>query len=427
MGGSAFSSEEHNLYTPRMPRPVYNAVRDRCVSILADLYDSVAAPLEGPEKTDFGDLDLVLACPKTESASTLQALQEIVNALGAEKSILYENSSSNLALPWPAAAADGTPLEDDVVAGEKKKHVQVDVRICDSPEAQRWILFKHAHGDIWNVIGSVIRPYGLTADETALWIRVPEIEETNRNRAKVRLTADPDQVLDFLGLPAARFWEGPFASADDMYEYVAQCRMFHVPPAVAAAAQASEDDAKSLKTNDRRRMRQRPTFRRWVDDFTARCRAEGRFATPRTDRAQVTAEALARFGAEAEYTARRDAYLLETQEHMVWTDVIKGGVAPVTDPSDMVAVTHRACLVKALKAIVLEGDESYGVVPRESLRAPSGFLHVDRVRSFMERQGADVGEAAMQRHRQKSAEHMAAKRAREQAAADTAPAEAKLP
>ncbi len=61
-------------------------------------------------------------------------------------------------------------------------------------------LFKHAHGDIWNLLGSTIRPFGLTVDEDALWLRIPEIEKFDRKKAKIRLTSDPVEVIRFLGL-----------------------------------------------------------------------------------------------------------------------------------------------------------------------------------------------------------------------------------
>jgi hypothetical protein len=59
-------------------------------------------------------------------------------------------------------------------------------------------LFKHAHGDLWNLIGSTIRPFGFTVDEEALWVRIPEIEKFNKKRAKVLLTRNPAETVHFL-------------------------------------------------------------------------------------------------------------------------------------------------------------------------------------------------------------------------------------
>lgn len=418
MGGLAFSSGEKPLFTPRMPRPVYDAVKQRCTAVLGELYHYVGTPIEGPDKNDFGDVDMVVARPRDESSSSASihdALDVIVAALGATRAIVFERAPSSLALPWPAAAM---PVNTDDTHGETERYVQVDVRICASPEALRWLLFKHAHGDIWNILGSLIRAYGLTVDEDALWLRVAEIEAVDRNRAKVLLSKDPDRVLDFLGLPPARFWEGQFACADDMYEYVALCRMFWVPRRCADddAVAGGGADVGKLKSNDRRRLKQRPTFRRWVDDFVPRCRAAGRFSAPQTTRDAITSEALSRFDAEPAFTARRDAFLQERQALVIRDYVIKpaAAAAPVPGPppaasADAVAATYRACLSKALRAIVLDDDGTYGVVPGETLRGADGLFVVERVEAFVARCRDEVGAVAMERHRQKYEAHRLAR------------------
>lgn len=133
------------------------------------------------------------------------------------------------------------------------------------------ILFKHAHGDIWNLVGSTIRPFGLTVDEEALWLRIPEIEAYDRNSAKVMLTKDPVAVLRFLGLAVDNFWEEPFPSVEAMFDYVTTCRLFWVRPMTeedegnvdGAGVSGGEVGTKRLKHNDRRRMKGRPVYRRW--------------------------------------------------------------------------------------------------------------------------------------------------------------------
>ncbi|KYK54477.1 hypothetical protein DCS_06435 [Drechmeria coniospora] len=314
MGGSAFSSGSHPLSTPRMPKPVYEKVKASCHERLKELYDCVATPVHGPAKDDFGDVDIMLARPKHDDQTLLRSLEVIGNALGAVQSLLSETSFSNYALPWPASISD--PADG---ATTEERHVQVDVRIFGTLDEMNWMLFKHAHGDVWNILGSTIRPYGLTIDETALWLRVPEIEKKNRKLAKVFLTSEPDDVIEFLGLPTGECWNQPFDSLEAMYEYVSCCRMMWVPPPSlngdvgrGGGAEAGAEDRKIRTSNDRRRMKGRPAFRKWFDDFHVQCRKEGRFAEQKTTREAITKEALTRFNAEAEFNHRRDAFVQQT-------------------------------------------------------------------------------------------------------------------
>lgn len=273
------------------------------------------------------------------------------------------------------------------------KHMQVDVRLCESMERMRWMLFRHAHGDIWNILGSTIRPYGLTVDEHALWLRVPEIEGVNRKRAKVFLTNDPGQVLDFLGLDPKTYWRGPFSDATGLFEYAAHCRMFRVFPAAEvhdasssadAEAQQAAEDTRRLNSNDRRRKGQRSIFRRWLDEFLPDCRRRGRFLEAGTSREQVTREALATFGAEQEYNRRQHEFLLEKQRGIIWNDVIKNCIPQPDDAAGIHAQQQRSMMIKAFKRIILEDDGgSYDVRRPDDMMDGTGFFNLDRVAEFI--------------------------------------------
>ena len=65
-------------------------------------------------------------------------------------------------------------------------------------------MFHHAFGDLWNLLGTTIRPFGLTANEKGLHIRIEEIELLDRKRSMICLTNDPREVCHLLGLDAAR-------------------------------------------------------------------------------------------------------------------------------------------------------------------------------------------------------------------------------
>lgn len=285
------------------------------------------------------------------------------------------------------------------------------MRVCETLDQLQWILFKHAHGDIWNLLGTTIRPFGLTVDECALWLRIPEIEHHNRNRAKVFLSARPGEILQFLGLPIGRYWEEPFEDLTAMYEYVAQCRLFWVPPANPENEEAGDIEQlrKNLKANDRRRMNQRPGFRKWIEEFKPLCREEGRFLERPATREEVIEEAFSRWPAvENEYKRRRHTFLLEQNINMISNKVIKGAI-PEVEAADTQAVMYRSIVVKAFKKIILLGDESYGVVAGDDLKDDQGLFVAEDVVDFIARNQEAVEKVAIKRQQDSYREHMARK------------------
>lgn len=398
MGGLAFASGKYALYTPRMPRKVYESTKAQCQEILSSLYHHVESPLDGPGKVDFGDIDIYLASPKPEASTGIYAINIISRALGAEHTIVETGSDSikaagSLAIPWPKEETNDGEDAD-------KKHIQVDVRVCESEDKLRWMLFKHGHGDFSQIIGVMIRPYGLTIDDSALWLRVPEIEESNKKLAKIFLTSDLPKVLDFLGLPMEGYWDQPFPSAEDMFDYIACCRLMYVAPT------APEPDAKSLRSNDRRRMRQRLIFKKWMDEFVPECRQHGRFSEQKLTKEAVLEEAFAVFGVEEEYKARRKEFLMKRQEDFIWNTLIKESI-PTPNPSDARAVLYKSCSVKALKEIILGNSENYDFQPdKKSLKTSDGFYDVEYIQKFIEMHKDDIGKAALVRHNEKYAGHV---------------------
>lgn len=336
MGGQAFSRGSKNLNTPRMPAEVYRYMKNKIRDDLSLFFPLVAVPVEAPEKTDYGDIDFIVAAESDSfhaagSNGGPQA-EDIWQRFGVEhgdgpREIVHKvlkpehvisGQTINYAVPWPEGfqiPAPAISATDDTAAVTAPAFVQVDVAICASQAAAEWRLFKHAHGDLWNMLGAVIRPFGLTVDEKALYVRVPEIEKLDKKRARVFLSSTPRDVLRFLGLEGmdesdaatargdlgdARkriCWDEPFPSVDALFEYVASCSLFDeyawrlkrleerdaaraaavddfddqdmdsIPEAAWKGAAARAFRERSLKANDRKRKKQRTVFRRFVDEF----------------------------------------------------------------------------------------------------------------------------------------------------------------
>ncbi|OTB05538.1 hypothetical protein M426DRAFT_319808 [Hypoxylon sp. CI-4A] len=412
MGGLAFSSGANPLSTPRMPPAVYRHMLNYCHAKLQELFVVVATPIPGPAKKDYGDIDIFLAWERSVvfpssavnslleslSSPTHNPLQAAARLLNAERCIQEQSKIIVAAIPWP----DEIPCEGAEKYVGEPRYIQVDLHLCDSLEHLQWMLFKHAHGDLWNMFGSTIRPYGLTVDEAGLYIRIPEIENLNKKKAKILLTTDPIEILEFLGLEYNHtHWEEPFSSVDELLEYAATCRLFWVRPD-PDSAEGNELDRDRLKSNDRRRMSQRSVFRKWIDEFLPACRKSGRFAAQPATRDAVRSEAFARFlGAEHAYQTRLTEWRKERQRQTLWRDVIKASIPePQPDESendgevDLRGKIWRSHAASAFKKIVMLDDYSLGIRPPAPLRDEDGLFDEALVRRFVLDTWRQVGDAA---------------------------------
>ncbi|RDA87434.1 hypothetical protein CP532_2787 [Ophiocordyceps camponoti-leonardi (nom. inval.)] len=411
MGGSAFSSGTDPLFTPRMPPPVYDKMRKHCTALLSNLFRTVASPIDGPGKSDFGDVDMMV-CGPIEVQTTLQDVAEVLDA---RRSIFYGCRSANFALEWPLS--DCSDEEEKEVEEEKQeeegsektkqrknRYVQVDVCVCPDDDALSWLLFIHAHGDLGSILRSIVSPYGLTMAEHGLFIRIPEMEASRPKQARVFITRDPNTSLQIFGLPAERFWSGPFADADDMFEFASLCPMF-------SAGGVDDDGGDDDDKDHKRRLRTRPVFRRWTVEFRSGCRRKGLFLQPRTSRESMTESIMKSFpSVRAAYTDRRFGFLREQQERRIRNELIppfaSASAAKQEDTRPHIVVAHRACISKALARLVLSDEESFvdsqGVVVKSPddgfVDAESGLYDLDRVEAFVREHCDAVAVFAMERH-----------------------------
>ncbi|MCJ1370078.1 hypothetical protein MMC20_001290 [Loxospora ochrophaea] len=284
MGGNAFTNLPHPLCTPRLPPPLYYSLRDAYISILSHIYTHVATPIEAPEKDSHGDIDILVSDPKST-----QALDTVYTALKAQHKFRPPGSpSTSFAVPYP---------------GLPDNYVQVDVHICP-PLLFQWEVFTHSHGDLWNILGTSLRPLGLTANDKGLHVRIPEIEEFHRKRSMVFLTADPGVTLEFLGLDREQY-QYPFDKKDEMYDSVVGMRLFV----------GNVYERGTLKANDRKRMKQRAAYREFVDEWLPRWRERGGTTKwPEATREAVLEEVLERFKARKEYEEKIRSWRQEKAE-----------------------------------------------------------------------------------------------------------------
>ncbi|KAL5615573.1 hypothetical protein BROUX41_005616 [Berkeleyomyces rouxiae] len=380
MGGRAFP----DLWTPRMPAAVYHHVRAQLHSQLGAVFADLGTPVEGPGKTDFGDVDILVASPRDPTPSMIALFKVIEKTLQPiATNVALADSSINLAIPWPtefpapeqppAAAPIAETLRESALASVSSPEreqcsvfIQVDIHIYNSTESWKWALFRHSHGDFWAMLGTIVRPFGLSAGDTALYLRITEIEKFDRKRGRIFITDEPDAVLKFLGLESkGSFWEGPADSDEALFEYVATSPLFYVSP-----NNDSAKDQEALSSKHQKRAKSRPCYNKWLTEFFPRCREQGRFTTPRVTKEQIQKTLYDTLGDDLrrEYETTRDNFLDE-QAANKWARTIRSFFKSQNLPSAFI----YGSLVKAFKQILLHRDptyESVGAVFPDTLKGP---------------------------------------------------------
>jgi hypothetical protein len=205
MGGHAF----HDLYCPRISAGIYAQVKIHTTAALRTLFSHVVVPTEMPQKNDYGDIDFLVAGPLRSTtsttidnfdwASTVSAIKSALNTTHGRRGFL------NPGCMYFAVRAPG--YENDF-------WVQVDVKVCFKPEMFEWETFELNYASNSKMIGSMVKPLGLTIDPEGLHIRVEEVEETNFPNSMVWISKDPRDVLRITDLDR-RIVDAGFKSKDE--------------------------------------------------------------------------------------------------------------------------------------------------------------------------------------------------------------------
>ncbi|CAF3655208.1 unnamed protein product [Fusarium graminearum] len=288
----------------------------------------------------------------------------------------------------------GTSSTSDLITDRKSGFfIQVDVHYCATVKQAKYLRFHQAHGDMWQLLGSVIRPFGLTVDNVGLWIRIPEVELVDKKRAKILLTSVPNQILDFIGVSPTEYWR-PFADVETMFRYISKCHMFYVPSDYSA-----DNELASTKSNDRQRLAKRPVYGQWIHEFKPLCRSQGLFSKALTTCEDVRNKAFETFKIETEFHQRLREFLFEKQKNEIIKEIRNIFPTPA-QPTNKKAVQMRTLHIKAMKEIIIERVKAshYNIVAPKGLRLPNGLFNMDRVRAFARTIANDVVAAVERRN-----------------------------
>ncbi|KAF2178712.1 hypothetical protein K469DRAFT_598713 [Zopfia rhizophila CBS 207.26] len=213
MGGHAF----HYLYTPRISSELYLKTRSLAYARLRTLFRHVLVATELPSKTDHGDVDFFVAGPISPYPSGLPDFSGMVRRIKSAFNTQHGfRGKLNPDVMYFAIPAPGR---------EDEFHIQIDVKLCEKEEYFAWEVFQLHYASVMKMVGSMIKPLGLTLDLEGLYIRVEEMEKVKFGGSMVFLTREPKEVLMLVGLDE-RMLNAEFKE-DIVFEWITSSWLFN--------------------------------------------------------------------------------------------------------------------------------------------------------------------------------------------------------
>ena len=163
-----------------------------------------------PSKPSYGDVDFLvsgfLLAPPNAAAAALDWHRMVSSVKAALQTPHGKRGYLN-----PDVMFFAVPLP-----GEDTVWVQIDLKVCDAPDQESfaWQEFQLKYASGLKMMGSLMKPLGLTISPAGLHVRVEEVEGTDFPGSLVFVTKEPGDVLKILGLDR-RFLYGGFSSAEE--------------------------------------------------------------------------------------------------------------------------------------------------------------------------------------------------------------------
>ncbi|KAG6865195.1 hypothetical protein C0991_004566 [Blastosporella zonata] len=209
-----------------MPPQVYNALKRRLLPRIQELYRHAKVPREVPEKSSYGDLDILVACPTAPGLSLNVPPDVVQNIIGAKFVKHSINKTTNFAVPIPRGEWEAFNLGKEEyqarrAADGKDIFYQVDINLCaDEADHERTVFF-HGYGDLgvmMSVTGRNVDP-AFVIGEKGLRLSIspyPHFE----------LSHSMDDITKFMGW-SMDAWKAGFRTNREAFEWIGTSRFFN--------------------------------------------------------------------------------------------------------------------------------------------------------------------------------------------------------
>jgi hypothetical protein len=273
MGGNAFLTK--GIQIDRVSASSYAILVERYDTLLRSVYSHVKSPPVAPEKSDHGDVDFIVAGRKDDDdGQTFSTLHDALNA----KAVVNNGQIISFAISHPDSA---------------EACFQLDIHECSS-ETFDWKVFEASYGDFASILRTMLKPLGLRMNDTGLDLVVEELQRFGKKASVFRLTTNPSELLQFLGLEVAQFAAG-FESEERLFGYIMSGHLSY-----------SRTDSAALSPSSRTRVRKRPMYRRFVMEYIPNVNAGENEVIVWKTRKQALEVALEYFGYRQRYLNRVD-------------------------------------------------------------------------------------------------------------------------
>lgn len=298
-----------------MSPALYQRMIEQCQPKLEVIFENVIIPRDAPNKQDHGDVDFLVGGIRVFLRG--EELWKLVEGALAAEHRTARGESQSYAIPHP-------DIPD--------AYIQVDVELAPgdgtlgADDFFEWTKFMKGDADLLQIVGILHRPLGLFCNDRGLHVRVEEIEPYDKKRALIFLTRETDQALAFYGFDVHKYKQG-FQNETEIFDWVAAGRFF------------SPDifEQRVEKSDDRSRMRKRPMYQRFVNEYMPK---QPKIVNGSWTRHTVLFEALKQFDVQDEYDRKMQEFQAEHAEEMLWKEI--KDVLPISAGA-------RKSVVKALK------------------------------------------------------------------------------
>lgn len=249
MGGNIFllaaADGQPTMRTARLCQETYNQLKTTYLQRLAAQLphtDSTRVPLEAPDKSDHGDIDVIIAYSGTIDWDQVAAG---VGAVAWVDRGSESHPQCSLAVRLDGERSEHAPVKyvktnahDRVPRNPSEVFTeecfaQIDLEQI-SPELQDWTAFYGSYGDLAGIFGKTVTNFGFDITSAGLRLRLQEFDDSTylewahfsppRDDGRMILSTNPDQIMAFFGLDVERYYAG-FGTAEEIFSWLGGCRM----------------------------------------------------------------------------------------------------------------------------------------------------------------------------------------------------------
>lgn len=225
-----------NVITSRKSTSDYIHIKSTLLKILQNNNIDCICPYEIPNKTDYGDLDIICVYPNFDILDFIKNTFQSIDIVPSYKDSKIINVSFNV-----------THIKDM----ENHNDFQIDLIFCDRHNMEMY-MFYYSYGDVGGIIGRIVSSYGLKFGEKGLFMNYNSI--TNMPDTII-LSSEPEKICNFIGANYDE-WLNGFDTVEDIYKWLCNIKLFY------------KDIFKVMNKDHRDRVQKRPmysNFLRYID------------------------------------------------------------------------------------------------------------------------------------------------------------------